>query len=195
MAVVALWAAVVSRLSARGYISVSAELTSYFWSFFGGVAGAFLFLSSERDLTMKGLFRLGVCFGFLFIVVLFSLGLGVRVFGYWKLKAIAPAQWTAMSVDLQRLITNATPEGTRVDMYILKEDVPKSFQLLGSARECRGGSAWGDGEVNWAYVRYGNKSRSWGLFLGGSAYVQAKFPGCDAHQVSANAFFFVGSFD
>ncbi len=189
MATAALWSASASSLSAYGFITVGTEQSSYFWCLVVLVAGAFLYIIDEKGLTMRGLFRVGVCLGFLFVILVFWFRLGTNVFAYWKLKTISPAQWAEMSADLEALITEATPEDARTGFYVTREDVPKSLHPLGF-REPGGGFAYSRDTETMVYVWYGNKSRSWGLSVGTEWHKFRQWT-----QVSSNAFFFIGSYD
>jgi hypothetical protein len=195
MATAALWSIVASTLSAHGLITVSTELSSYFPCFVGCVVGMFLYLLDRPGFDVKGLSRLAICVGFLLSVVIFWWGLGAKSFAFWKARMISPVQWAAMSGDLEGLITKLTPETARTGSPISRTDVPESLHALGLSRECRGGFAYRRDEETMVYVRYGNKVRSWGLFLGTKPMVRRQFPQCRVNEVSPNAFFFIGSYD
>lgn len=147
---------------------------------------------------MQGLYRLAFSGFFVLVVVLFWLGLGAKVFVYWKARAIPQEEWNQMRSDLENLFNKRAKEELNGGWMFGSESVPESLKKLGLQSDCRGGFAClnfaGHGEKV-VYVYYGSKNRTWGLWVGSRAMAELKFSKCKIVAVAADAFLFFGKFD
>jgi hypothetical protein len=116
-----------------------------------------------------------------------------QLFAHWKMQDISSAEWQQMASDLTRLARQTENEENN---QISSTNLPKRFDRLGPAGECRAEYVkWEDGEIA-VRVAYGGRYRAWGLLVAPDDYLNigpwSKF---NRTRVATNAWFYVGHED
>lgn len=198
LGIAALWSATTPWLSANLVISVWTELAAYWLSLIAVLVGGFLcFGSHSRPRARIAVFRRCLCVAFPLVVVVASWHWSNEQFFYWKMRAIPSNAWPQMVSDLETIGREVAQKGNnRLPWPVAPRE---SLHQLGLRQDYSGGmsSVLNSPEYSgvFAFIVFGNKVRSWGLFLGTERHVKKYCRGGTYTRVAPNAFFFVGSRD
>ena len=194
IAAATVWSATAALLSSRDIIPVHTELSSYKYSIFGMLIGCYyLFSGATRS---KRIVRYGCA-----IASILGLLVGCatwwnsdRIFAYWKLHRPPEGFWRQAASDLTVLAQSRTGS-ERQPLQISANQLPKDFSVVGQLEEYTGG--WAGVNVLGAEgvvtcVKYGNKERMWGLYVGPARGAHLEWKRGEHIVVFSNTFFCVG---
>lgn len=198
MGVAAFWSVGAPWLSAHLVISVTTELSSYWFALPTLVLlGAALYTRGGSQSKNRLLRRAsGIIASCAVLFVLVAWLLCDRTFLFWKARAMSPAQWAQMAEDLEKVGRQQAAGGGPVEFDAWSPDLRR----LGMAREYNGGHGWIVSSTTYsgliADVRFGNRSRTWGLFVGPEDQMKTLgLSGLRCRRVSQNGFVFAGPMD
>jgi len=159
------------------------------------ICGVFCIIKIVKGKSWKTIIR-NCLSAFALLLVLGAWIFSNELFTYWKMRAVPPDAWQQMATDLMKLAKESPTTEKLQPWSSHASQLPESTKPIGLPEDYAAGHGgtdmWGESGVT-VLLTYGNRARTWGLYVGTEEGArQGKYR---TIPVAQNAFFYIGEND